>query len=303
MSARLTLSHGRPRVRAPLAWALAAACLAWASPAAADGRTMVMPLEGELGGVLNQAPAAFAAELAAAAGSDGVPASIAQASISDTAMLVGCDPESPDCLDQVAATLDVDELIFGDVSPGEERGTVVVSVIVYRRGRRPEQRTFVVPARTVEQASSTLGTEFRAYRGGDGAGAPGGPEVSGSRTRFSFAKVQRLPKLLTIGGGALIGVGVVLHFGARSKQREVDEAPTGTVEQLEALEDLERSGQRLSRAGNAMLILGAAAATVGIALAVRQGVVRVDESPAGAVTLAPMPVAGGFGVALTVGAR
>jgi hypothetical protein len=102
-----------------------------------------------------------------------------------------------------------------------------------------------------------------------------------------------------VGGGGVVvaGVGGVLLLVAESKESDLDGLPTATVADLDALKDKEDSGKAFNRAGNALFVVGAAAAITGGVFIYLSGREYVDEERP--VVITPVPMRGGGGVALT----
>jgi hypothetical protein len=62
---------------------------------------------------------------------------------------------------------------------------------------------------------------------------------------------------VTIAGGALAVIGLGVWGIAAMKQGDIDDAPTGTMAELERLEDMEGSARAYARVGNGLVIAGA----------------------------------------------
>jgi len=133
--------------------------------------------------------------------------------------------------------------------------------------------------------------------------APGADLTRDPRAKagFSARRVDPLVWGVTAGGAGLAVVGGLLLVAAGSKQDQVDDAPTDTVADLEALADLEASGRKEARWGSALLVAGAATAAAGVVLVLKQGG-DADRSPTAEIAVAPSPVRG-LGALLTMTVR
>lgn len=97
--------------------------------------------------------------------------------------------------------------------------------------------------------------------------------------------------VVTIGGGALVAVGLGAWGLAALKQGDIDDAPTSTAADLERLADLESSARTYATTGNVLVIAGAVAVTAGAVWWWKVGK-RAD------VAVSPMVGRDGSGVAL-----
>jgi hypothetical protein len=107
------------------------------------------------------------------------------------------------------------------------------------------------------------------------------------------------------GGAGLMVVGGMLLVAADRKQGEVNDAPTDTVEDFEALKRLETSGRRYARWGSTLLVAGAVATAVGVVFVYRTGR-RAGASPeviAGESTVTVSPALSGDSVGLSFTVR
>jgi hypothetical protein len=229
----------------------------------------------------------------------------AQASRAEVAVLSGCPPDDNACYETVAETVGVDRVVFGRVesAPG---GGLEVTMTLVEPGTEPRRRTAVLAPGGRKALERDFGGHARALL----TGAPPpqdeqpqidltpdpAPVVEGGG--FSFGRVEPYSWAIAGGGLALIGVGSLLLVSAADKQDQVDSAPTDTVADLERLRDLEDSGRSRTRWGNVALIAGGVATITGLALVMKQGSSSAAEPPAASV--APTPIAGGFGLTLTV---
>lgn len=229
----------------------------------------------------------------------------AQASRSDIAVLSGCPADDTACYETIAETVGVDRVVIGSVesAPG---GGLQVTMTLVEPGAEPRRRSAVLSAGGRQPLEQEFGAHARALLTGapapvaapvvvDQTPAPG-PMDAGSG--FALSRVERYSWAVAGGGVALVGLGSVLLLSAQDKQDQVDGAATDTAADFDRLRDLEDSGKRLTRWGNVALIAGGLATVAGVALIIKQGGSSPEDPPA--ASIAPSPVAGGFGLTITL---
>src|SRR6185503_3328539 len=129
---------------------------------------------------------------------------------------------------------------------------------------------------------------------------PPGADLSKSsepEASFSASRVKPWAWAVAGSGVGLVAVGSLLLIASQSKQGEVDDAPTDTVDDLEHLADLEASGRRDARWGNLCVVVGGVAALAGGFFIWRQGRTVSSE-----VTVVP-DAGDGVGASLLVRGR
>ncbi len=261
-------------------WTLAlAAAVGFVAPARAsslDSRVMVLPSEGEAPATL--AGLADALTAAVARGARRTTATVAQAAatLADTAAVVGCDPSGRDCLDAVAAALNVDQLLIvriTSVPAGAE-----VEITAATREAAPVTRRFRVRPATREADLAAIETavpdmleagEARAGLPPEGTGAPSpsggppdpiptgppvGPPVDPGTGR---SDAWRGPAIAVGAGGAVALAGAAFWGLSLATQGDIDAAPTETTADLDRLADLEDTGRRNALIGNVLVVGGA----------------------------------------------
>jgi len=327
----------RTAISAP-ARVLAAALLLVAGPALAqDGnggeRVLVAPFAGHLPGALARAPERLTEAMADVVGEAG--SRVTRAPLDDVLAVAGCGEPSDACLQQALALLEVSRAVLGEVEAADA-GHIRVRLRVISRAQPAQRRSLILAgddARALEAAFRPRAAAF--WRDPDGAevvsqrtpapatstsastaasaaarpataepAAPGADLTRGPRDRagFSARRVDPLVWGVTAGGAGLMVVGGLLLAAAGSKQDEVDDAPTDTVADLEALADLEASGRKEARWGSALLVAGAATAAAGVVLVLKQGG-DADRSPTAEIAVAPSPAPRGLGALLTMTVR
>jgi hypothetical protein len=318
--------RGAPMARgkAPL-FAGIALVLFSSPPAMAQGSSevLVIPLGGSVPGVSTER---LDAALADAGRRAGARVEVAQVSRDDIFALAGCHSETPACLRRVRDTLDVDAVVVGSVEPTE--GGARVTLLLAERNRPANRVTYdlsgdpkAMEAELADKATglfahgdpddpSTTGDDPGATgddpgAAGDDPGAraivdddsrPDGGRWNRPPYRFEAGEVEPWAWGLAGGGGGAIVLGLVFYSIAGSRQDAVDQAPSMTVEDLERLQRLERSGRRFTTLGNTFTLLGLGALATGTVFVLRQGLVR-EESPG--LSVEPLALPGGGGISVT----
>jgi len=291
--------------------------------AAPERRVLVIPLAGQLPGIHAGAPVRMSGDLVDLIGRSGP--QVVRAPADDVLGLVGCAELSDHCLVQALDIFQVSDVVAGDVAAVSAK-QVRVRLRLARSSRPVRSKSFLVPSDT--PAALEAGFRARAaafWRDPDAvdlspaqAAPPAGSAeeprapVDSTVPGFSAGRVSGLSWALAGSGVGLAVLGGLALVAAADKQADVDDAPTDTVDDLEALADIEKKGRRYARWGAGLLIAGAAATTAGVVLIVVQGTERMGpetdglsaaprSAPGLSLTLAAPP--GGVGAILTVQAR
>jgi hypothetical protein len=259
---------------APVAIALTLA-LAAARPAAADldPRVLVLPAEGAGPPSMTSLAADVADALARGAAQTTHNVARADASLGDTAVVVGCDPSQAACLDAVAAALNVDQVVVSRLRASGNDATVEVTAVT--REAEPSTRTFTVHASSrdadlaalqtavIEMLQSGEARRSQAHR----EGAASQPSLPGGAHPTTVEPARPTwPILVTAGGAVLLAGGVGCWALASSKQGSIDGAPTGSAADLDRLASLESSARQYATAGNVLVVGGAVVAITGAVL-------------------------------------
>jgi hypothetical protein len=310
------------------ALAIAAASAAFAaSPAAAQrapraDSVLVVGFTGRLTGNLAAAAGHLSrtmVEVVAASGER-----VLHAPLEDVLALAGCAEPSERCLEQALDTFAVSRLVLGDIRPAAA-GKVRVRLRLIARSRPARSESFVVAgdgaaalaARFRRRAVSFWrATEVPDDRPHDRPAPPPSPATPGSTAPadplavtsapgagFSAQRVHPVGWVMTGGGATLILAGGILLLNASDRQVLVDRAPIGTVEDFEALVELEESGRSYARWGTALLVIGAVASATGAAVIFKQGNEPSDapDTDRPGLSLIPFAVPGvGIGASLTL---
>jgi len=283
------------RIAAPLS---AFALLAIAAPAWAEPQVLIIPFGDPLQGDLAAAPPRFDAALADVVRENGGEPLTARVGSAEIAAIMGCaDAESNDCFEESATTLGVDRILVGRAAQQDD-GHVQVSLTYFEAGKPVRRKQFVLASDQPDPAAEEVRAAARELIGGPPEPPPPPPPEQQPPppppppAGFSFGRVRPWTWGVAGGGVALIGLGALFLALASDKQAQVDAAPTDTLEDLRHLEDLERSGRRLTLLGNVGVLGGTVALITGAVLIWRQGRAPANEQPAMAV----VPLRGGLGL-------
>ncbi|MBK9034444.1 MAG: hypothetical protein IPL61_24785 [Myxococcales bacterium] len=186
-------------------------------------------------------------------------ATIADASLADSAFILGCDPSTDPCRDDVAGQLGFDRMVI------VSRRDLSTEVVVRTRGGDTRAQAFTVAGADDRAGLATLEAGVPALLApavvevdpGPGVGA-----VAGGGGRALGVGPGGVPKgalIVGVGGGVLLVGGVVLWGLAASTQGDIDSAPTSTRAELERLDGLEADARQYATMGNGLVIGGAVA--------------------------------------------
>ena len=285
-------------------WVLAAVLVATTGTARADEldpRVLVLPVEGDTLPKMTALSEEVAEALGRGAGTVTTTVARATTTVADTAVIVGCDPAEPECLDAVAAALNVDQLLIARITAsGTEDATV--EVVAVTREAEPVTRSFPIHSASkdadllaLEQATPAMLEAGEARRKEKEEqekekvppppDPPPPPPSEGKRS---------ITPLFLAGGGVAIGIaGGVFWWLASGTQGEIDDAPTGTAEDLERLADLEGKARNQAMIGNVLVIAGGVAIAGGVTwylLSPKKRESRVQAAPL------VLPGGGGIGI-------
>ncbi len=335
MTRRRTPALLPPRRAARASAAVAAAALLLvASPALAqDGQArppvVLASFAGQLPGDLAALPERLTGAMADIVRDAG--SKVTRAPLGDLLAVAGCAEASDDCLQQARALLEVGRVVAGDVEPAGS-GRVRVSLRLIAARQKARRRALLLAGGN----AAALEADFRAraaafWRDPDAASATsrspkrpsglapasasdtsaasdtpaGGADLVASgdapEAGFSARRVDPLAWGVAGGGAGLAVVGGLLLLVAADKQDQVNDAPTETAADLDALVELEESGRTYARWGSVLTVVGAVTAAAGAALVFKQGseAARDDGATGGALTLSPSLFPGGAGAVLT----
>ncbi len=274
---------------------------------------LIVPLAGQPEGELADAPARLTIALEKAVANAGLDGVLAQVSRDELAAVAGCAKQSLDCFLQVADTLGATSVVVGEIGP-RDGGGLEITLSVGTKGGEPRTATFAAIGADLAAVEADFETKATAFLSGKQISADPVPDRTPDPIRdpipdpigpppatdsgFSLGRVRGYSWGVAGGGLAIATAGIVFLGIADGKQSDVDGHPTDTVEDLEALADLEDEGKRYNRLGNALLVVGGIATAVGLVLVIKQGRDAPEQRQPG-VSITPVPLRGGAGVVVT----
>lgn len=278
-------------------------------------QALVFPFEGAL--ATNRDDRSAITEVAQRLMSEGgAETSLGQSTLTDTALLIGCDPKEPDCLSAIGLTMSVDIVVTGTlISDGKESK---VSLTVARAKQFPETIEIPIRGKTTaevvaefEQGASLLlaGRPPRAVA--SEASSPGstkpvdaaGAAESNPATESSAKppepndhkrRAAIWPTVVAASGLVLVGAGTAFWLSGRAKQGDIDDHPTGTLEELRALEELEDTAASRVATGRILVGVGLVTAAVGTVFFLKE-----RKRGRTSVAVSPMLAPNGGGVAFS----
>lgn len=332
MTRRSTPTVRPGRIARASAAAAVVALLLAASPARAEGDPVVLAsFAGKLPGDLAALPerlTAVMADVLTNAGSE-----VTRAPLGDLLAVAGCAAASDDCLQQARALLEVGRVVAGDVEAAGA-GRVRIRLRLFAARKKPRHRAILLEGGSASALEADFRARAAAFwrdpdatrsskRPGRDPSPPRAPSASevlapadppaaradltvapadaapadAGEGGFSARRVSPVAWGLAGGGAGLAAIGGMLLVAAADKQGQIDDAPTDTPADLDALVDLEESGRTYARWGSVLLVVGAVSAATGVGLVVMQG--REVERDDRALTLSPTLLPGGAGAVLT----
>ncbi len=245
--------------------------------------------------------------LVRAASARGLTATRADATAQEAAQLLECNPSEAACLENMAATTDAGAVIAA--SAKTEGDALVIDVTYLRRGEAPASRRFQLP-RDPAAAATRLQADVVSILGGEPEPepAPATPPIAAkpaasvstdSGGGFSGRRVRAYSWIVAVSGVALLGASLAFKVKADGLESDVEDAPRTTAADLDALRALEDDGKTATTLSNVFFWSGAAALAVGTSLVLVQGLSGPDDRDS-ALTLAPVPLPGGAGLAASL---
>jgi hypothetical protein len=185
------------------------------------------------------------------------------ASLEDSALMLGCTPSEGSCIDLVIETGGADGAVIVPQDVGEllvRRGGVGNSAKVAAGGSDYDwkvalSQAFGLPAPAAPAATASGKVDLSSSSSSSGGG-------------MQFSKVKTRSWVVLGSGAATSIVGLVLLNIASGKQEDVNGHPVDTAADLEALRDLESSGENFNLYGNVFVIAGGLATVAGVGLMV-----------------------------------
>jgi hypothetical protein len=242
--------------------------------------------------------------LVRAAAARGLSPTRADATAQEAAQLLECSPSEASCLENMAATTDAGAVIAAGAT--SDSGKLTVAVTYLRRGEAPTTRTFEVPGEPAAAATSLQAQVVDLFGGERPTPAPkpaparktdASLQAQHESGGFSAGRVHAVSWVVAVSGAALLGASLAFQLKANGLESDVEDAPRQTAADLDALRALEDDGKQATMLSNVFFWSGAAALAAGAGLILWQGFdsSRDEERT---FTVAPVPLAGGAGIAL-----
>lgn len=258
----------------------------------------------------------------------GADVSTGDTTLSDAAAAVGCKVETAPCRDEILGMLSVDELVWATLTPkpggteievhrASKGGGMAEAKMLLASGSSadkldgiaplfggkaaepvappppPIEPVVTPPPPPTEPVGSLDTTPAKATDpAAQPSPTPGQPVDSPNRGH------QRLELAGMIGGGALVLVGFMCWGSAADIQSQVDDAPTQTKPQLDALRDLESRGDAYAAWGNVFFLGGAVLGGISTYFFIRD---RRAQRHSTTARITPTVFDHGAGLALTFG--
>ncbi|HWO18656.1 MAG TPA: hypothetical protein VNO30_07760 [Kofleriaceae bacterium] len=271
---------------------------------AGPGKVMVLPLDGDADPAIR---AKYSASVQRLARTLDAKVTTGNATFSDTAVAIGCDPKAPACAEDVRATLGVDELIYGTVTKEDGKLVLVVRRVAKGKQRR-EVTTRLEASDAPARAESELQPLFQKSNdksndttndttndqtndspaGGVSPQPPGPPtaENPGDTPRTPLRR-QKVLGYAAVGGGAtLLLISFALWSSASGLEDDIDAHPVANLNDFTSLVALEDTARSRAWAGNALFLAGLAVGGLG-------GWILYRDRKAQHTVVAPAPAPGG----------
>jgi hypothetical protein len=230
----------------------------------------------------------------------------------ETAAAVGCDPSQPKCVDEVLATLSVDEIVWGTATTANGQTTLVLHRA--STGTAPRDLTTTIrPQDSQDKASASLLPLFQESTDvpqGSGSATNIGSDLgttvteTGSGTGEALA-ISNEPAFdshdrnvgigLSVGGGIALVLGLALWSSAGSMQDRINAHSTQTADDINDLRQLEDSATKYAWGGNLMVVVGLAVGGYGAYTIYKDHQARMTA------TVAPVRPEQGTGATVTIG--
>ena len=279
--------------------------LCMTSPAmAAPRKVLVLPLDGSAPVETRKKLSASFQKMARVLDGD---VQAGNTSLVDTATAIGCDPVNPACVENVRATLGVDELVYGTAD--ETDGTITVVAKRYRKSKPVRElavsQASTEPPNKIEPAllpvfgEDPLPTDPTTTTEPDPTTTVTDPNATTTvvedpqpAERPSSNRQRNIAIAITAGGGGLFVVGLAFWLSASSLQDDIDDASTGSNADFDRLKELEDKASSRGWTGNIFVVAGLAVAAY--------GGYRLWKLSHSTAVVAPTPTENGAAVTLTV---
>jgi hypothetical protein len=276
-----------------LGFVVALAAIASAAPR----KVIVLPLDGDVDASTKATLDDLVDKLATSIPGD---VTHGDTTFNETAAALGCDPNKNACIDNVLATLAVDEIVWGTATTADGQTTVTVRRATI--GTPAHEQTAIIaatdPAETVEpQLAPLFGVASVVPVGSgsaEGSGSAVEPEPAPAPV-VAWSQQKKLGVGLAVGGGALVIVGLAMWASESSVQSDIDAAPDRSPDDIQHLRDLEDKASGYAWGGNIAVLLGLGAGGYGAYL--------LWKDHREAMTITPAPPPSGTGMTFVLRGR
>ncbi|MCX5741189.1 MAG: hypothetical protein NT062_01680 [Proteobacteria bacterium] len=227
-----------------------------AQPRAA--KVLVLPIDGTTDPAVRKRLDSSVAKLATAHIAGNV--TTGETTFAEAAVAVGCDPQTSRCVDEVIATLSVDELVWGTATPAN--GQTVLVVHRARSKQPPRDATIIIAAEPVDaQTETSLAPLFDVIV----PASPAPPDKDGTPlpTGPTATRARNLGIALVAGGGVMALIALVLWSNERGIEDQIDAHPTDTAAELRDLSAIEDRAITYAVVGDLLMVVGLAAGGYG----------------------------------------
>jgi hypothetical protein len=202
-------------------------------------------------------------------------AKVSIVSIEDAADMVNCSLTAQSCLEDIASKAAVKRIIFGRVDARDDgmgaTSMVVVKLTMFDAAKGEQQRNFTLAGDTTADLVTALEEKL------DLAAKPEekptkvepkptpaqpSPTTSGGVTTSTWVMI--------VGGAVTMGGGFALIGSANGLRRQVAQAPTDTLADIDRLRQLETAGRQRMQIGAGVAALGGVITTIGVVRLVMQ---------------------------------
>lgn len=257
----------------------------------------------------------------------GAEVSTGDTTLADAAAAVGCKADAAACRDEILGMLSVDELVWATLTPkpggteievhrASKGGGMAEGKMLLASGASPDKldgvaplfggkaaEPTVVPPGTTPTPTEPPTTPTEPATAPTEPTTPTDPAVVPLPTPGQPADApnrhrQRLELAGMIGGGALVLIGFMCWGSAGDIQSQVDDAPTQTKPQIDALRDLESRGDAYAAWGNVFFLGGAVLGGISTYFFIKD---RRAHRHATSARITPTVFDHGAGLALTFG--
>jgi len=285
--------------RASVLSAILVLCALAGEAIAGPGRVLVLPLDGDADAATRTKFSASVQRLARLLGGK---IAAGDATFTDTATAIGCDPKAPACAEDVRATLGVDELVYGTVT--KQSGQLVLVVRRTAKGKpRREVSATLQASDSPERIEPAILPLFHDEKRGQAEGPAGGPAIKDPPDKGApvptptnpptpLRRDRTLGIAAVVGGGTILLISLALWSSASGLQSDISDHSVQNFADFQNLREIEDTASARAWTGNAMFVAGLAVGGLG-------GWLLYRDRKAQRAIIAPAPIANGAGITIT----